>query len=533
LVAFVPIGLLLLASLGIALMQRLRPSVGWSWLAGSTAALAAFVVMLLLRWRLPQQVIVSSWLPFSQFTDSPIFALDGTSWPYAFCLTAMILAVMLTASARLGYQINPWAWTGALLTVALGLLAVYSANFLTIALAWTAIDLLEVIILSGYSPNRVLGVQAVIAFAARVTGMALVILAALVNRSQGFPPTFSALPALSALFLLLASGLRLGVLPLNLPMLPDLGVRRGLGTVLRMSGAAASLVVLARLPAQTFSPRLTALLLVMTVLGVLYAVIGWLNARNEITARPYWVIALAGFAVFSTLRGDPVGGMAWGTAALLSGSIIFLYSARSRLSWLLPVLGLIGFSTLPFTPAAAGWVGLMRQPWSGWEIFLLPAHLLLLLGYLRHAFHPGDELRNMERWIQTAYPAGLILLIAAQWVIGLIGWPGSLSVGVWWAALYSGGGLAVTSGVAVMLRRRKAGTSPSARFYRETGQKAARLFTRILSLNWLYNLLWLVFRRVEQGLQIVNEMLEGEGGLLWVFVLLALFVSLLQVQVTR
>ena len=97
--------------------------------------------MLYLRWRLPQQVVVAGWLPFTQFTDSPIFGLDGTSWPYAFSLSAVILAMMLTASARLAYRINPWAWAGALLATAIAIMAVYSANLLTIALAWTAVGI--------------------------------------------------------------------------------------------------------------------------------------------------------------------------------------------------------------------------------------------------------------------------------------------------------------------------------------------------------------------------------------------------------
>lgn len=530
--AFVPVVLLMLAALGIAVLQQTRPSIGWSWLAGSLASLAAFGVMLYLRWRLPQQVVVSGWLPFTWFTDSPIFALDGTSWPYAFSLTAIVHAVMLTASARLGYKITPWAWAGALLAAGLGILAVYSANLLTIALAWTAIDLLDVIILSAYSPNRALGVQAVISFSARVTGMILVVLASLINRSQGLPPTFGALPALSAFLLLLAAGLRLGVLPLNLPALPDLRVRRGLGTVLRMANAAASLIVLARLPAQTFSPGLTGLLLGLVTLGVIYASANWLAARDEIAARPYWLIAMAGLTVSCNLKGDPLSGAAWGATLLLAGSLLFLYSARARLSWLLPALGLVNLSGLPFTPAASGWVGVFRSPFSAWEVGLLFSHLLLLTGYLRHAVRRGDALRDMERWVQTAYPTGLLVLALSHLVIGFIGWPGSLSPGVWWVPVVNGVGLVLTGGAYAWAQRRGGETPATTRFYLQAGRGLGAFFSSLFSFSWLYNLLWAVYRRLEQMVGLVTRMLEGDGGMLWVFVLLAVFISLLRSQVT-
>jgi hypothetical protein len=532
LIAFLPVALLLAAALSVAVLQRLRPSIGYSWLIGSLASAGAFGFMLYLRWRLPQQVVVAGWLPFTQFTDSPIFGLDGTSWPYAFSLSAVILAMMLTASARLAYRINPWAWAGGLLATAIAMLAVYSANLLTIALAWTAIDLLDVIILSAYSPNRILGVQSVISFAARVTGMILVVLASLINRSQGFPPTFGSLPALSALLLLLAAGLRLGVLPLNLPALPDMRVRRGLGTVLRMASSASSLAVLARLPAQAFSPRLTLVLLSLTAAGVLYAAARWLAAKDEIEARPYWLIALAGMAVFSDIQGNPTAGTAWGVALLLSGSMIFLYSARARGSLALPLLGLLGFSGLPFTPAAAGWPGILTGNGNAWQIVILFSHLLLMLGYLRHSLRPGDVLRNMERWVQTAYPLGLALLVLAQWTVGVIGWQGSFGIGVWWAAVFSGLGLVLVGGISTWLANRSLSAPLAFQFYQQLGRRVGAFLSSLLSLGWLYTLLWAVYRRMEQAVLVLTAVLEGDGGVLWVLVLLAMLISLIIPQVS-
>ncbi len=527
-IAFAPIAILYFAALLLVALQRLKPGgVGYAWLSGSLASLAALGMMVYLRWQLPQQVAVANWLPFSQFTDSPIFGLDGSSWPYAFCLTVVTAAIMLSASARLSYRITPWAWVGVLLVAGTAMMAVYAANLLTLALAWTAVDLLDLVILSGYSERRTLGVQAVIAFSLRVTGMVMVILAALINRSQGIPPTFEGLPALSALILLLASGLRLGVLPLNLPALPDLRVRRGLGTMLRMGSAASSLVVLARLPAQPFSPGLANFLVALSVLAVLYAAGMWLGTADEIAARPYWIIALAGMAVICALHGEPHAGMAWGTALLLSGSLIFLYSARMRGTLALPVLGILSLSALPFTPAAVGWVGVLKGDFTFWELLLLLAHLLLILGYLRFAVRKGDALRDMERWVQVIYPFGLGLLGLAPWVVGTIGWAGAFTVGIWWTAPVTGLGLAALGGLWALLGRLELAAPEPLKWYLNAARRTGALISQIFSLGWVYSLLWAVYRRLELAIQILTDILEGAGGVLWVFVLLALFASLL------
>ena len=521
-----------MAALGILILQQVRPSAGYSWLFANLAGMAAFGVMVFLRWRLPFQVVVANWLPFSQFADSPILGLDGSSWPYGLCLCAVVSAVMLTASARLRFQIYPWTWAGLLLVAAAGLLALYAANFLALALAWTALDMMDVVILSAYTPNRSLGVQTVIAFALRVTGTLLVILAALINRSQGLAPTFSGLPPLSALFLLLAAGLRLGVLPLNLSTLPDTRHRRGLGTVLRLSSAASSLVVLARLPAQAFSPDLQAWLTGFAALAVLYAAGMWLAAEDEILARPFWLVALAGLVLISAVHGDPRASLAWGVALLLSGAMIFLYSARMRGMIAFPLLGLLGFSALPFTPAAGGWQGILSGPLSVWQVVTLIAHILLMLGYLRFAVRPGERLRDMERWVQVAYPLGLFVLVAAQWLVGTLGWKDVLTVGVWWVAPLSGLGLALGGGLSLLRQRMELSGSAPVQWYLLAARRVAGFLARLLSLRWLYDVLWAIYNRVEQLVQFLTSLLEGDGGVLWVFVLLALVVSLLTSRVT-
>ncbi len=526
--ALIPTVILLLAAAAIFIIQRLRPSVGYSWLIAMVSSLFSAGWMIFLRWRLPQQVAINDWLPFSTFTDSPIFGLDGNSWPYSFALAAVALSVIFTASARLQYNVTPYAWAGVLSLSAVGILAVLSGNMLTLVLAWSLVDLIELVILQANSGDRSLGIQTVIGFSARVSGTMLVMAASLVNTSQQLPPTFSSLPPTSALLLLLASGLRLGVLPLHLPSMQGFIPRRGLGTTLRMVAAASALMVLARLPAQSVPSQWLGPLLTLTSLASLYGAATWASAENEIEGRPYWLIALSGLAVSSAIQGQSRASLAWGMTLILAGSVLFLFSARSRRILFLPVLALVGMSGIAFTPIASGWAGLFSAPFSLYSVLLLLSHVFLIAGYARFIFQSGDDLSRMERWIQAAYPLGLAVLVLAQFFTGLIGWPGAFGIGVVWAAPLSVM-LALTGWQAVLLWQRRTGAEdPLSRWYVVTARNTGAFISALFSLSWLYRFLWWFYRRLLQAIEFITQVYEGAGGVLWAFVLLALLISIIQ-----
>lgn len=531
--ALIPTFVLLLAAAAIFIIQRIRPSVGYCWLIALVASLFAAAWTIFLRWRLPQQVALNQWLPFSTFTDSPIFGLDGSSWPYMFALAAVCLAVILTASARLQYNVSPYAWAGVLSLSAVGFLAVLSGNMLTLILTWSLVDLIELIVLQANSSNRSLGIQTVIGFSARVTGTVLVMVASVINTGQQLPPTFSSLPPTSALLLLLAAGLRLGVLPLHQANISGVIPRRGLGTTLRMVAAASALMVLARLPEQSMPAQLAEWLLALTALAALYAAATWASAEDEISGRPYWLIAFSGLAVSSAIQGQSRASLAWGMALILAGSLLFLFSARRSQILFLPLLALICISGLPFTPIASGWVGVFSAPYSLSSLLLLLAHMFLLAGFARFAFKPRDELASMERWIQVVYPAGLAVLVLALIFTGLIGWPGVLSLGVPWAGPLSI--LIMLAGWQAILfwQRRTGPEDPLSRWYAATARNTGVFLSSLLGLNWLYRLLWWIYHRLQQLIELVTRVYEGAGGVLWALVLLALFISIIRTGITQ
>jgi hypothetical protein len=522
-----PVILMFAAALALLIWQRVRPSFGYAWLLSSGLALLIWGFLLFLRF-VPQPALsLAGWRPLEGDASVVTFLLDDVSWPYAFALVSLLAAIILTASARLELNTTPWAWAGSMAITAAGLLAIMAGNPLTLIISWTVIDLVELGVIIRSATHARQAQQAVVAFTARVAGTLMIVIALVYSRWRGELLILSEVLPEVGVFLLLAAGLRLGVVPLHLPYTHEVRMRRGLGTVLRLVTAASALPLLSRLPPTVAPPNLAIFLLVFTTLAALYGAAMWLTARDELNGRPYWLIAVAGMAVGSTIRGRPDAALAWGITILLAGGMILLFTARRRSMMFIPALVFIGLTGLPFTPSASGWNGLVVLPFTVLDVISIVAHSLLLLGFIRHLLADRPDLGKMERWIQLMYPFGLFILAASYWFVGIAGWQGSLSVGVWWGAAAS---VLLTSGGLVLLVRylqAAAREESTSNWVIVTIRSVSRVLSLIFRLDWVYRFFWSVYSLLQKLVRFLTLILEGDGGVLWALLLLALLATFL------
>jgi hypothetical protein len=512
----IPIILMILTALTLILLRFLRPKFKFPWLLAAGGATLTLIGVFLWHIRLPQSISLASWQPVTLFFFSPSWLVDGISWPYALCLAALAAAGIWTSVVRA--ESNPFAWAGTLLLTALGILAVTAENPLTLILAWSAIDLAELIAMLRSTEGEEQNQGVVIAFAVRVTGTCLVLWANLVSTAGGILMDFRAIPASAGIFLLIATGLRLGVLPLHLPYRKDNILRRGFGTSLRLVSAAASLSLLARIPASGLQSSLPPYLLVLAAIAALYGGWMWLRSSDEILGRPFWVLAMASLSVAASLRGNPTGSIGWGVMLILGGGLLFLFSARQRsIAWL-PLLGVWGLSSLPFSASASAWQTGNQSSWL-FIIPFLPAQALLIAGFIRHALHPGEtSLESQERWTKVLYPIGLSLLAGIVILLGVWGWDGAQTIGQWWAAI-----------IAILLAAGFTALSFTVlvRFFPASSSSQ---WTRIFRLERLYRVLNSIYALFQRIADVITTSLEGEGGLIWSLLLLALILSVLSIQ---
>lgn len=508
-------------ALTLAILQVMRPNYRFAWLIATGGSFVAWVSVLLWQARMPLMLELPSWGSAALFANAPTFLAERLTWPYALALTTLGLAVILTAVVRENFP-APFPWAGTLTLVGFGLLAVLADNPLTLVLVWAALDLTELItqlasVEGGRASERV-----VAGFAARILGFGLLLWAGLTSLWRGVPLDFRASLPEAGVYLILAAGLRLGVLPLHLAYSTDSAVRRGFGTTLRLVSAASSLVILARIPAQGISSPLAPFLLVLVAGAGLYGGWMWMRSPDELAGRPYWVIVLASLAIAAALRGNPIGSVAWGVALVLTGGALFLASVQHKiLQRALLIAGLWGLSSLPFSPTASGWESSVNPSWATWVTWpmLIAAQALLAAGFIRHAARPAASvpLDAQVAWARSIYPIGIGLPLATLLLLGLFGWDGARSLGTLPAWL----AVAALTGALLWLTPRLRWLNPvRAHWIRPQEAETSRL-------DSFYNPLLNLYRAFGRLGESISAALEGDGGILWALLFLVLFLSLL------
>jgi hypothetical protein len=506
--------ILLLTALTLVVLRIMVPGFRYNWLFAVGGAFFAWLSVPPWQLQLPINLQFASWQPTTIFTQTPTFIADNISWLFVFSLITLCLAIILTTVVRPKFP-TPISWAGTLILTSLGTLAVVADNPLTLVLIWAAIDLVELVVQIWYVEEPKLSERVVVAFASRAAGILVLLWADVLGATGGQISSFHLLTPQSGLFLLIAAGLRVGVLPLHLPYGSESALRRGFGTGLRMISAASSLMLLTRIPAGSIVSPITPYLLILVSFAAVYGGWMWLRAPDELTARPFWLIGMGSLAVASALRSNPLGAAAWSCALILAGSALFLFSEQSR--WLTRALylGAFAVSSLPFSLTATGWNnGGGTDFWLSIP-FLILSHAMLVAGFIRHAQRTNIRTSNPNQpiWGKNVYPIGIVLLLLVTTALGLVGWNGTMQLGNWLVGLIVA---ILTVGILWLTPRLRVLNPVRAHWVRPT---------QASWLDWAYEALWNLYRQLGRLSNAFTTLLEGESGIMWTILFLVLFVT--------
>jgi hypothetical protein len=507
-----PAILLLLTAAVMAFYSRRRPNYAYHWLWAAGGSIFAWVATWILRLRLPTTFRLALWGAEELLPSPPSLIADAVSWPFALALATMCLAAIFTDVSR-ARETNWMVWAGDVGITALGILAVMAGSPLTLVMAWTLIDFLEMTILLRQVEDQQTRRRIIAFFSTSMLGIMMVLWAIIISRSAGTPLTFSKITPGATVFLIVAVGLRMGILPLQVVFLQDILPQRGQGMLVRLVPPATSLVLLVRAAYTDVPIGWEWALLVFAVLASVYGSVAWARAKDELQGRIFWVVGVSGLAFAAALRSRPEATLAWSMALLYPGAVIFLASIHERSLWPIGLLSLYSLTSLPLSPTLPG-AGL-HAPFHPLSVFWLMAQAFLIVGYIRHLRRETEPLVGVERWVRLIYPLGLALLplthfISMDWLLPNLGvsnpspiWPGLVIL-----VILAAGGVLVWRGIQV-----------SDHELRRTDQ--------FFSLRWLYDLFSWAYNTVGQVLSFITSLLEGEGGVLWALLLVALLVSLI------
>jgi hypothetical protein len=433
-----------------------------------------------------------------------------------------------------GLMHNWLFWAAVLVLTAIGLLAVTAGNLLTLLLAWAALDLIELVILLGQIQESSARERVVIVFSARLAGIVAVLIAGLIIWSQGSTIQLNSLSISVSVILILAAGIRLGIILPQHFYTRGLPIRSDLESILGLVSSAASFILLVRVSITGVTTSIAPLLLgIIALVGILTG-INWLGAKDEVDGRPYWMLGTSSLAIAAAIVGSPLACLAWSIASLLSGGLIFSFSLRHHRFTPLILLAVFNLSTLPFSPT---WQGMSLyksiSTVSGNRAFLallslsfLLIQAFLLSGYIRQ-FLSGlqpeikETSHHVERWVWVLYPLGLILIVLAHLLLGWFLLPDLQGLPL--VAWLIGPLTLLVAALILFLLWRYPQPFPALKRLTESS-----LSYKLFSLEWLYNFIWQTYRTVQRVIGLFSTILEGEGGILWALVLFALIFVFLQ-----
>jgi hypothetical protein len=355
-------------------------------------------------------------------------------------------------------------------------------------------------------------------FSGRIISQVFLLWAVIIAHSNLLEISITSIDQSITPFLLLAVGIRLGILPITPSFNSQLHQQPGFLPAFTLIPIASCLALLCRIAAIGAPPNWTALLLVLAALAALYGSLSWLTQADGWENQTYWIITLGSLAVASALRMQPGACQALGISQLLAGGLLFHYSIRPL--WLLPLLfiGGLSLSALPWTPTWLA-VRLYAAPFQPLLVLFLLSQALALAGYVRHSLQTAQKSLGLERWVWALYVWGLVLFILGSLVITwrsfsngqnpLLAHPGLVES---WPGLF----IVVFAATIILLARSKI----------KIPNWSLRIFQALQDLEWPYRFIWRVLRTGRYFFQWSNTLLESQAGILWAFLLLVLLLTL-------
>jgi hypothetical protein len=512
--------LIILVTAGMATWLLRNQATRTQWTVSAVFAGLVWIVGMLLSLRIPEVFKFSVWQPEVLFQSPLLLSMDRISWVYLYAMATVLLAMIFTAAARptiapAGVRAFWFLYSG------LSIVAILAANLLTLAITWALMDLMTLVfyIRLAESPGDVQ--RALVRSGFDMVGVLLLLAGASLNHLAG-GDTLITTPFLStsaALLVVLAALLRLGLMPLHFGISGFEPLRRGLGTLLRLFPPAVSLALLTRLFDIGLPEGTTFWLLLAGVVGTFIGGIRWVLEADVIRSRPFFVLTISSLAVLAGLSPSGVeGSRAAGVILLLMGatlSLIEIHSPAHKVWPLLVALVLIG---LPWTPG-----GILAESFGG--SFLAGGLSLRIvagtlglstlgLGALHIFYEVESPWPTSESLVRLMYGLGLALPVLV-----------SIGLGIWFHTLPALGGLIIfaTAGLFMAL-----GFLGLRRLPANQVQRWQSLAGKI-DPQPVYRLFWIPLRRTARYMRSVGMAFEGDGAMIWMFVVVLFLVLALGV----
>jgi hypothetical protein len=524
---FLPVFLILFSVIIVQIFGRSRSPMGTKWLVLAVVTLITWIANLILGFRLPSSLILNEWFPTYTSNDSIIFTLDLTSWIFSFALITQLVGIVFSGTTRLDQKNTLSQWTVNLLFTALGLISILANSPLTFILAWTLIDVSGIIELALKKRENDLDLKAVLVFIPRLLGSLFVLLAMILEKGTGNSLALTQVSGVPFTLIVIGAGMRLGILPLQLSGSFDAHNRKDDNSLLRIAAPLSAIALISRLPIVSSISGWVLVVFIFSIFGAIYGTIKWFTSSDELVGGSFWLLSFSSLVMVAFLNGKPESALALGLIMVIVGSWMSVGPKQFReFKFILPMV-MLAMTGLPYTPLASAISGITTGHLPVFNLFLWISLAFLTAGVAKHSINAPLQKVSQEKWMKLFHGFSLGFLAISLWLTGIWQFSQWAVTNNWWVGVF------VTIVTAVILlfqySKRLSERIQAARFYviKKPLLSIGFVLDRFLQFGWFYQLIRFVLGFFQRIISTLNFILEGEGGVLWAMVFLALLISLI------
>jgi formate hydrogenlyase subunit 3/multisubunit Na+/H+ antiporter MnhD subunit len=490
-------------------------SIRAQWIIAVIAAFFGWILSLVYYPFLPIEASISVWLPADIFATPVQILLGSGNWPLLLSVQSVLLAGAILQLSR-PIRREPATQIAAFLYIGAASLAVMAGNFLTIILVWTLFDI-SFFVLFTVSQDRANAIpQAIKRLAIDAAGTFLLLLATLaLNEGRlGSATVPGASPGVGLLILIGAVLLRSGWYPSRLSPISSDTDSMHTETMLRLVPLAVAALPMFYFSAELDLIPLTFGIAVLLMLGMIYAAVRWLFQEQRLTELPNYNLAIIiyGILLWWMVEAESTSFISGVVTGILVGTVVAIGGFHERLHRLLLLTSGIFLLGFPVTSGGISATVIAnsladRQTFS----MLLGPVLIVVLGMI------GLGIIRIARQDLTAWPSatsqgrGVYALALASPLVAsvIIGVGDPLSRTVYGLIIFVLT-VAITAGL----------------YFAATRLSEARyqqIRVRLAGTNFegAGHIFVPVFSSFARGLRAIGGIFEGEGAMLWLFVILA------------
>lgn len=517
---FLPALIFLTAAISGTILVITRRGGGFIWAIGFITALTIWILSLVVPVSSYPVVSGTNWLPFSQVFAGFTFKIDLYSIALIFCISSIALSYVITSTVHL--QSADWRRSILLvfLNCSFAILTLVSFDPFSLLLTWTMLDfcvLASNLWLAADSPERQ---RAITSFVMKLMGSFAIMIGVVASGGKGFNFDLGAIPSEVSLFFLLAFILRSwGIIE----VFPRRAVGSSLPTtvLINLISLSSAIALLSRIPPMILPRVGTIWILISVILVGLWSAVRVLFATDLFSALPFFISGFGSLQIFCVIENHPAIAFLWGCLAVILGSLLGIFQRFNWFHSIPPSLGLVLAIGIPYTLGGMALSGLI-DPFSFHSVFMLLILLGLMIGIARIVWQTDRIQIEIDQSISFVYTVGLLVLFLSALILGMKfqGFYDSNPNIVISGILLVGGIL--LGGIYYRVRETFHPKEKPNRIIRMAGQ-----LQKIGKSKVPNKLLSAVTQVMDLLVKLISNILEGEGGLLWTLVLLAVMISVI------